>query len=112
MSQKQSKPTGTDTPFPFEGVTRERECGGNTVPTESAEKHDGPYAKGKTFGQDAKISRCLNDATDSTLDDGKVTGTTRREPSAPAKIRTKNNAHRDAISNLGKGKSSSIVLGD
>ena len=109
MSNKQSKPTGTDTPFPFEGSTRERECGGNTAPEVSAEKHDGPYAKGKTVGQNSPISKCVKTSTDSTLDDSKVTGTTRREPSAPAKVRSANNAHRDAISNLGKGKSSSIV---
>lgn len=113
MSEKQSKPTGKDTPFPFEGVTRGFCEGGNNASTDcGTEKHDGPYAKGKTVGQDAKISRCLNDATDTTLDDSKVTGTTRREPSAPAKIRSKNNLHRDKISNLGKGKSSSVVLGD
>jgi hypothetical protein len=109
MSKKQSKPTGTDTPFPFEGSTRERECGGNTAPKVSAEKHDGPYAKGKTVGQDTKISRCLSDATDSTLDDSKVTGTARREPSAPAKVRSQNNFRRDQNTNLGRGKSSQVV---
>ena len=110
MSEKQSKPTGTDTPFPSEGSTRGRCEGGNSAGAEcGAEKHGTPKAKGKIFGQDTKISRCLKDEADSTLDDSKVTGTARREPSAPAKIRSKNNLRRDQNTALGRGKSSSIV---
>ena len=94
----------------FEGEPRGFCGGGNSASAEcGTEKHDTPKAKGKTFGQDTKISRCLNDAADSTLDDSKVTGTARREPSAPAKIRSKNNLRRDQNTNLGRGKSSSIV---
>lgn len=113
MSDKQSKSEGKNTSVVFEGETRGFCGGGNSADTEcGTEKHDGPYAKGKTVGQDSPISKCVKTSTDSLLDDSKVTGTTRREPSAPAKVRTKNNAHRDAITNLGKGKSSSVVLGD
>ena len=113
MSEKQSKPTGTDTPFPFEGETRGRCEGGNRASTDcGTEKHNSPKATGKRSGQDAAISKCFDASTDSLLDESEVTGTKRREPSAPAKIRTSNNAHRDKISNLGKGKSSSVVLGE
>ena len=103
MSEKQSKPTGTDTPFPFEGETRGRCEGGNSASTDcGTEQHDTPKAKGKTFGQDAKISRCLNDATDSTLNDSKVTGTKRRERGAAEKVRSANNVRgRDVRTNLG-----------
>ncbi len=111
MSDQQSKPEGKNTPIVFEGSTRERECGGNTAPTTSTEEHDSPRAKGKRVQVPSSPSKCVT-ASDSTLDDSKVTGTTRREPSEPAKVRTKNNAHRDAITNLGKGKSSSVILGD
>jgi len=110
MSNKQSKPSGADTPFPFEGETRGRCEGGNSASTDcGTEKHNSPKAKGKTFGQDAAISKCLTASSDSLLDESKVSGTTRRESSAPAKIRSKNNLRRDQNTALGRGKSSSIV---
>ena len=100
----------TNTKVKFEGEPRGFCDGGNSAGAKcGAEKHGIPKAKGKTFGQDTKISRCLKDVTDSTLDDSKVTGTARREPSAPAKIRSKNNLRRDQNTALGRGKSSSIV---
>lgn len=97
-----------NTSVEFEGVTRKRECGGNKEPKSSPEKHDSPRATGKTVGQDAKISRCLNSSSDSLLDESKVNGK-RSEPSAVAKVRSANNLRRDQNTNLGRGKSSAIV---
>lgn len=97
-----------NTPFEFEGPTREFNQGGNSAAGNS-EKHNSPRAKGKTVGADSPISKCCNDSAASVLDDSKVTGTARREPSAPAKIRSKNNLRRDQNTALGRGKSSSIV---
>ena len=113
MSEKQSKPTGTDTPFPFEGETRGRCEGGQSARTEcGTEKHDTPKAKGKTFGQDAKISRCLNDATDSTLAESEVTGTKRREISSAELTRRKNNHARDNRTVSGTHFPAEITIGE
>ena len=113
MSDKQSKPEGKNTPVVFEGETRGFCGGGNGADAKcGTEKHGSPRAKGERVQVPSSPSKYVAASTDSTLDDSKVTGTTRREPSEPAKVRTKNNAHRDAITNLGKGKSSSVVLGD
>jgi hypothetical protein len=99
-----------DTPVSF-SKTREREKGGNTVPAASAENHDGPRATGKRIQVPTNPSKRVTASTDSLLDDSKVSGTTRREPSAPAKIRSANNLRRDQNTNLGRGKSSDVVLG-
>ena len=101
----------TNTKVKFEGETRGFCDGGNSATAECGiEKHDTPKGKGKTFGQDAKIGRCLKMAPRiPRWTESEVTGTKRREPSAPAKIRSKNNLRRDQNTNLGRGKSSSIV---
>jgi hypothetical protein len=112
MSEKQSKPTGKDTPFPFEGQTRGFCGGGNSVSTEcGTEKHDGPYAKGKTFGQTAKISRCVNGATDSTLAESEVTGGKRQEIGAAELVRRKNSHARDNRTVSGTHFPADITIG-
>ena len=109
MSKESTK--GAKTTVQFEGETRGFKNGGNCADG-NGEAHDSPRAKGKHVSQNSPISKYCNDSAASVLDESKVTGATRREPSEPAKVRTKNNAHRDAITNLGKGKSSSVVFGD
>jgi hypothetical protein len=93
----------------FEGETRGRCEGGQSASAKcGTEKHDSPRSKGKTFGQDAKISRRVDDSSASLLDESKVGGK-RSEPSAVAKVRSANNLRRDQNTNLGRGKSSAIV---
>ena len=100
----------TDTPVKFDG-TKKREKGGNSAPKISAEQHDSPRNKGKRVSQDAKISRCLNDVKDSTLDDSKVTGKP-REIGPAEKVRRANNlGARDSKTNLGRGKSATVTVG-
>jgi hypothetical protein len=105
-----TKTVSKDTPVKFDS-TKKREKGGNTVPKTSAENHDGPRATGKRIQVPTNPSKRVTASTDSLLDDSKVSGTTRREPSAPAKIRSANNLRRDQNTNLGRGKSSDVVLG-
>jgi hypothetical protein len=100
-----------ETPFEFEGNTRAREKGGNSVPEVSAEKHDGPRATGKRVGQDAKISKCLDNATDPTLADSEVTGTKKREIGPAEAVRRKNNHSRDGRSVLGSNYPADITVG-
>jgi hypothetical protein len=107
MSQEQSKPSGKETTHPFEGETREHNDGGNCADG-AGEKHDSPKAQGKRSGQDANISKCLNDAKSPALADSQVSGT-RREIGPAEQIRRANNHYRDSRSNLGKGKPSSVV---
>jgi hypothetical protein len=98
-----------DTPVSF-SKTRERETGGNTSVKKTAEQHDSRKDLGTRNGQSYSISRCLNDDKAAILDDSKVSGS-RREPSAVAKVRSANNLRRDQNTNLGRGKSSDVVLG-
>ena len=66
----------------FEGETRGFNEGGNCADG-NGEAHGSPRSKGKTVGQDAKIS-CRVDSSD-VLDESKVNGK-RSEPSAVAKV--------------------------
>ena len=112
MSEKQSKPTGTDTPFPFEGETRGRCEGGNSASTDcGTEKHNSPKATGKRSGQDAAISKCLDAPTDSLLDESEVTGTKRREISSAELTRRKNNHARDNRTVSGTHFPADITIG-
>lgn len=98
-----------DTPVEFSG-TKQREKGGQHAATNSAEKHDSPRAKGKHVQVPSSPSKCVTASSDSLLDESKVTGTTRRERGAAEKVRSANNVRgRDVRTNLGVGKSSSIV---
>ena len=98
----------TDTKVKFEGETRGFEQGGNCADG-NGEAHDSPRSKDKTVGQDAAISKCITKSDDSTLDESKVTGTSNREIGPAEAVRRANNHSRDKISNLGKGKPSSVV---
>ena len=96
----------------FEGEPRGFCDGGNSAGAKcGTEKHDTPKAKGKTFGQDAKISRCLNGATDSTLAESEVTGTKRREISSAELTRRKNNHARDNRTVSGTHFPADITIG-
>lgn len=99
----------TDTKVPF-SKTREREHGGNTAPTATAEKHDGPRATGKRNGQDYAISKCLDSAADSTLEESAVSGK-RREIGAAELVRRKNNRSRDNRTVLGTNYPADITVG-
>ena len=98
-----------ETSVKFEGSTRGFEQGGNCADG-NGETHDSPRAKGKRVSQDAKSSRCLNDASDSTLEESKVTGTKKREIGSAEKVRRESNHGRDARVNLGTGKPSGIEV--
>jgi hypothetical protein len=109
MSKETTK--GAQTPVKFEGSTRGRKDGGNCADG-SGEVHDSPRAKGKHVSQDAKISRCLDGATDSTLDDSAVIGTKKREIGPAELVRRQNNlGSRDVRTNLGTGKSATVTVG-
>lgn len=96
----------------FEGETRGLCDGGNSADAKcGTEKHDTPKAKGKTFGQDAKISRCLNGATDSTLTESEVTSSKRREISSTELVRRKNNRSRDNRTVSGTHFPADITIG-
>ena len=98
-----------ETSVKFEGSTRGFSEGGNCADG-NGENHGSPRSKGKTVGQDSPISKCITKSDDSTLDESKVTGTKRRERGAAEKVRSANNVRgRDVRTNLGVGKSSSIV---
>jgi hypothetical protein len=110
MSKETTK--GTQTLVKFEAETRGRCEGGNCASTDcGTEKHDTPKAKGKTFGQDAKISRCLNGATDSTLAESEVTGTKRQEIGAAELTRRRNNHARDNRTVSGTHFPADITIG-
>jgi hypothetical protein len=102
----------TETTVKFEGNTRAREKGGNTAPRASAEQHDGPRATGKRVQVPSNPSKCLDDATDSTLDDSAVTGTKRREIGAAEKVRRANSHSRDNRTVLGTHYPADIVIGE
>ncbi|MGA7914781.1 MAG: hypothetical protein WCA00_06060 [Candidatus Acidiferrales bacterium] len=100
---------GAKTTVQFEGETRGFKNGGNCADG-NGEAHDSPRAKGKHVSQNSPISKCCNDSAASVLDESKVTGTKRRERGAAEKVRSANNVRgRDVRTNLGVGKSSSIV---
>jgi hypothetical protein len=99
----------TESKVEFSG-TKKREKDGQTAPTETAEKHDGPRATGKRVSQDAKISKCVNSSTDSTLEESKPTGQKKREIGPAEAVRRAANHGRDGRVNLGTGKPSGIEV--
>jgi hypothetical protein len=99
----------SDSKVEFSG-TKKRECGGNTVPTASAEQHDGPRATGKRIQVPTNPSKCLDGASDSTLSGSEVSGK-RREIGAAEKIRRANAHSRDNRTTLGTNFPADVTIG-